>query len=110
MPVPVHGTPTLPGSWQRSTENLQGKVRYDRYLNRNTSVFLQVTGTHDAFQAITFRLNADPGVKYLFVNEETLRVWGEAGYDFEYDDNLTSQGIEQAGSGGNALDANGLPT
>jgi hypothetical protein len=104
------GTPSAPGAWQRSTENLQGKVRYDRYLNRNTSVFLQVTGTHDAFQAVTFRLNADPGVKYLFVNDESVRLWGEAGYDFQFDDNFTNaEGIEQAGAGGFALDATGLP-
>jgi putative salt-induced outer membrane protein len=106
----VPGTPAEPGSWQRSTENLQGKLRYDRYLSRSTSLFVQVTGTHDAFQAITFRLNADPGVKYLFVNDESVRLWGEAGYDFQFDDNFTAaDGIEQAGSSGPALDANGLP-
>lgn len=109
-PATEPGIPAAPGAWQRSTENVQGKLRYDRYLNRNTSLFVQVTGTHDAFQAITFRLNADPGVKYLFLNDDTVRLWGEVGYDFEYDDNFTSQhGFEQAGAGGVSLDATGLP-
>jgi hypothetical protein len=106
----VPGTPAAPGAWQRSTENLQGKLRYDRYLSRNTSLFVQVTGTHDAFQAITFRLNADPGIKYLFLNDEIVRLWGEVGYDFQYDDNFASpHGFEQAGAGGVSLDATGLP-
>jgi hypothetical protein len=111
--VPTPTAPMMavgPGAWQRSTENIQGKLRYDRYLSRNLSLFAQVTGTHDAFQAITFRLNADPGVKYLFVNNESVRLWGEAGYDFQFDDNYTyGDGIEQAGAGGPSLDTFGLP-
>ena len=45
-----------------TTENLQGKLRYDRYFTPAFGAFMQLTGTHDAFQAITFRLNVDPGV------------------------------------------------
>ena len=32
-----------------------------------------------------FRLNIDPGVKYLFVNTTPTQFWGELGYDFQYD-------------------------
>jgi hypothetical protein len=98
------------GSYQKSTENLQGKLRYDRYFTAIFGGFVQVTGTHDAFQAITFRLNADPGVKLIMVDAEATKLWGEVGYDFEFDDNYTDgNGIEQSGAGGPALDANGLP-
>jgi len=98
------------GSYQKSTENLQGKLRYDRYFTAIFGGFLQVTGTHDAFQAITFRLNADPGVKLIVVDADATKLWGEVGYDFEFDDNYTDgNGIEQAGSGGAALDSNNLP-
>jgi Protein of unknown function, DUF481 len=98
------------GSYQKSTENLQGKLRYDRYFTEIFGGFLQVTGTHDAFQAMTFRLNADPGVKLIVVDAEATKLWGEVGYDFEFDDNYTDgNGIEQAGSGGPALDSNNLP-
>jgi hypothetical protein len=45
-------TPGGPGAWYPSTENLQIKLRYDRYITSNTSLFLQVTGLNDAFQAI----------------------------------------------------------
>ena len=98
------------GSWQKSTENLQGKLRYDRYFTAAFGAFLQFTGTHDAFQAITFRLNIDPGVKLIVVDAESTKLWGELGYDFELDDNYTDgNGIEQAGAGGAQVDANGLP-
>lgn len=98
------------GTWQKSTENLQGKLRYDRYFTAIFGGFLQATGTHDAFQAITFRLNVDPGVKLIAVDAESTKLWGEIGYDFEFDDNFTDgSGIEQNGSGGAAVDASGLP-
>ncbi len=93
-----------------TTQNLQGKLRYDRYFTPAFGAFLQLTGTHDAFQAIMFRLNIDPGVKLFFYNEPNTKFWGELGYDFEYDDNYTdSNGIEQAGGGGPAVNAAGLP-
>jgi hypothetical protein len=103
-------TSTPAGSWKPSTENYQGKLRYDRYFSDAFGAFVQLTGTHDAFQAIAFRLNVDPGVKLFFFNEPTTRFWGELGYDFEFDDNDTySDGIERAGAGGPALDASNLP-
>ena len=94
-------------SMQATTENLQGKLRYDRYFTPAFGAFLQLTGTHDSFQAITFRLNVDPGVKLFFYDSDDTKLWGELGYDFEFDDNYTDgNGIEQAGPGGPALDGN----
>jgi hypothetical protein len=68
-----------------STENVQGRARYDRYIIDQASFFLITTGRHDRFQGIDFRLNVDPGFKYLFVIEQANAVWAEAGYDFQYD-------------------------
>lgn len=73
------------GPMETTTENLQGRVRYDRYLLDDASVFLLVTGRHDRFQGLAFRLNLDPGFKYLFVNRARTALWGELGYDFQYD-------------------------
>jgi hypothetical protein len=70
---------------QITTENVQGRLRYDRYLIDPLSVFLIGTGRHDRFQGLDFRLNIDPGVKYLFVNSTPTQFWGELGYDFQYD-------------------------
>ena len=77
------GKPNLP--MQTTVQNLQLRARYDRYLIDRLSLFLIGTGRHDRFQGLDIRLNIDPGVKYLFVNEETTKLWGEAGYDFQYD-------------------------
>ena len=68
-----------------TTENLQGKLRYDRFLGEPDSVFLLTTGRHDKFQGLEFRLNIDPGFKYLFINKPKSALWGEIGYDFQFD-------------------------
>jgi putative salt-induced outer membrane protein YdiY len=68
-----------------SAQNVQGRARYDRYLLDQFSVFLINTGRHDRFQGIDFRYNLDPGVKYLFVQQPATNLWGEFGYDFQYD-------------------------
>jgi hypothetical protein len=108
--APAHVIPAAAAGWAESTENLQGKLRYDRYLARDFSVFTQLTGTHDSFQALTFRLNLDLGVKYLFLDRPKTKVWFEAGYDFQYDDNyVDGNGVEQAGAGGPQLDVLGVP-
>jgi putative salt-induced outer membrane protein YdiY len=73
------------GEMETTTENFQGRIRYDRYLLDDASVFMLVTGRHDRFQGLAFRLNLDPGFKYLFVNLERTQLWAEAGYDFQYD-------------------------
>lgn len=73
------------GEMETTTENFQGRVRYDRYLIDDLSLFLLTTGRHDRFQGLAFRLNLDPGVKYLFVNRPATSLWVEAGYDFQYD-------------------------
>jgi putative salt-induced outer membrane protein YdiY len=70
---------------EATTENLQGRVRYDRYLIDRLSLFLINTGRYDRFQGLDLRYNLDPGVKYLFVREAATSLWGELGYDFQYD-------------------------
>ncbi|HXN31738.1 MAG TPA: DUF481 domain-containing protein [Polyangiaceae bacterium] len=72
-------------SLQVTTENLQGRLRYDRYVSDRVSLFLIGTARHDRFQGLDVRFNVDPGVKYLFVNTEATKVWSELGYDFQYD-------------------------
>jgi hypothetical protein len=101
--------PAAPAAWKESTENIQAKLRYDRFVSRPLSFFLQLTGTHDAFQAISLRLNIDPGIKYIFAQDDATRFWGEIGYDLQWDDNYTDvNGIEQAGAGGPQLDPNSI--
>ncbi len=71
-------------SMQRTTQNLQGRARYDLYFLEEASGFLILTGRNDYFQGVDFRLNIDPGVKYLFLDSPKTKLWAEAGYDFQY--------------------------
>ena len=82
-----YGQATPPGGqWAVETaENIQGKLRYDRYVSDPAAFFLIVTGRQDRFQGLNFRLNLDPGFKYLFLKEASNALWAEAGYDFQYD-------------------------
>jgi len=66
-------------------ENYQGKLRYDRYVSDDVSLFLSLSGRRDRFQGLDARLNLDPGLAYYFVQEEKQRLWAELGYDFQYD-------------------------
>ena len=86
---------------QVTAENLQGRLRYDRYVSDRVSAFLIGTGRHDRFQGLDFRLNVDPGVKYLFLKEQANALWGEAGYDLQYDVRRDDSRV--------VLDANGKP-
>ena len=70
---------------QVTAENLQGRLRYDRYIIDEFAVFVINTGRHDRFQGLDFRYNLDPGVKYLFIAEAAHALWAELGYDFQYD-------------------------
>jgi putative salt-induced outer membrane protein len=94
---------------QVSTENLQGRLRYDRYVIDPMSVFLIGTGRHDRFQGLDFRLNVDPGVKYLFVKEQANAFWTELGYDFQYDVRRDEARLVLDANGNAVLDATGSP-
>ncbi|HEX2874615.1 MAG TPA: DUF481 domain-containing protein [Polyangiaceae bacterium] len=76
---------TLADSPKTTMENYQGKLRYDRYVSEQVSLFLSFSGRRDRFQGLDARLNMDPGLAYYFVQEEKQRFWGELGYDLQYD-------------------------
>jgi hypothetical protein len=81
-----YGRSAPPGKPTETTaQNIQGRLRYDRFLIDRLSLFLINTGRHDRFQHLDFRYNLDPGVKYLFVQEPETKAWGELGYDLQVD-------------------------
>ncbi len=82
-----YGQGAAPGAAVVETaRNVQGRVRYDRYVTERASAFFIATGRQDKFQGLYFRLNLDPGLKYRFVDTPKSVFWGELGYDFQYDD------------------------
>jgi len=77
-----------------TTQNIEGRLRYDRYFGERFSVFGIVTGRNDRFQGLAFRLNLDPGAKYLFVADDRTTLWGELGYDYEFAYRLDSSSVD----------------
>ncbi len=93
---------------QVTAENIQGRLRYDRYVSDQTSVFLINTLRHDRFQGLDLRYNLDPGAKYIFTKEADQSFWGEGGYDFQYDIRRESARTQtDATTGAVLLDATG---
>lgn len=71
--------------YETTVGNVQGLARYDVFFARDWTAFLQVTGRHDTFQGLVYRMNVDPGFAYYAINKPNHRLWFEAGYDFQYD-------------------------
>ncbi|HEY5374594.1 MAG TPA: DUF481 domain-containing protein, partial [Polyangiaceae bacterium] len=76
-------TPDAPT--QTTMENYQGKLRYDRFVSDRLAAFVSLSGRRDRFQGLDLRLNMDPGLAYYFVQDPKHQLWGEAGYDLQFD-------------------------
>ncbi len=85
-----------------SAQNVQGRLRYDRYFGDRMSVFLIGTARNDKFQGLALRLNVDPGFKFIAFKSPKSALWVEAGYDFQADLRTEAGRLE--------LDATGAPT
>ncbi len=70
---------------QTTIENYQGKLRYDRFVSEPLALFVSLSGRRDRFQGLDLRLNLDPGLAYYFIQNPKHQLWGEAGYDLQYD-------------------------
>jgi len=70
---------------ETTVENLQGKVRYDRFITKRVALFGAVSALTNRFLGLDYRLNFDPGIAYYFVDEAKHRAWAEIGYDLQYD-------------------------
>jgi len=70
---------------QTTIENYQGKLRYDRFVSDPLALFISLSARRDRFQGLDLRLNLDPGLAYYFIQNPKHQLWGEAGYDLQYD-------------------------
>lgn len=93
-----------PGAIEDTAANLQGLLRDDYFFADNFAAFLQVTGRHDKFQGLDFRLTIDPGVAAYLIETKKQRAWIEAGLQIQHDIRNESKIIEDARKGLNATD------
>lgn len=73
------------GDWEENSNNLQGRVRYDRFFTAHDSLFAAVVGRRDHFAGLDLRLQGQVGYARDFLTETNHRLWAEAGYDGTYD-------------------------
>ena len=92
---------------ETTVENVQALLRYDWFFTKHWSLFLQTAGRHDRFQGLDLRYQLAPGVAYYFVQDDKAQVWGEAGYDFQYD--VRSDDYIHNADGTPKLDTDGKP-
>ena len=93
--------------WQTTVGNVQGMVRYDWFAHDRVSLFMMLTGRHDEFQGLDFRLNVDPGVALYALTNPKHRLWFEVGYDFQYDLRTDEAILLYDDDGNPILDMNG---
>lgn len=93
--------------YETTVGNVQGLVRYDVFLAKRWSAFLQTTARHDTFQGLELRVNVDPGFAFYALNQPKHRLWFEAGYDFQYDLRTDESRILLDADGNPVLDMDG---
>jgi Protein of unknown function, DUF481 len=105
-----YGQGAAPGSAVVATaENIQGRIRYDRYIIEQASFFLIETGRHDRFEGLDYRNNLDPGFKYLVLTKVDNSLWAEVGYDFQYDIRRDQERVVLDANNNPVLGPNGAP-
>jgi putative salt-induced outer membrane protein YdiY len=100
-----YGEAAPPGEDEReaNVENLQGRVRYDRFLIEGLAAFLSTSALRDRFQGLDLRLNIDPGFAYYFLDADKQRFWTELGYDLQYD-YRRQDAVDAAAASGSPID------
>jgi putative salt-induced outer membrane protein len=72
-------------AYETTVNNYQARLRYDYFFATSVAAFFNISGRRDEFQGLDLRLNMSPGLAYYFIDEKGERLWGELGYDFQYD-------------------------
>jgi len=70
---------------QDTASNVQGRLRYDVFFHPRISAFAMLTARFDPFLGLQSRVRVDPGLAFYILQQAKHRLWGEVGYDFQYD-------------------------
>ena len=71
--------------FQDTVRNSNARARYDYYLTRMDALFVALAHRWDTFAGLDTRLQAQAGYLRNFIQRDKLRLWGEVGYDYTYD-------------------------
>jgi putative salt-induced outer membrane protein YdiY len=67
-----------------TTDNLNGRLKYEIFLSKLDSLYAAAGGRWDRFAGMRPRINGQIGYGRYFVQEEKVRFWAEIGYDLMY--------------------------
>lgn len=69
-------------------QNINGKIRYDLFVDPDWSIFAVASGRNDPFAGLDFRFQGQLGVSRSLLRESEgeHRLWVELGADITYDD------------------------
>jgi putative salt-induced outer membrane protein YdiY len=70
---------------EATVENVQARIRYDRFFATDWTAFIGLQGRNDRFAGLVARNRVDPGIGYFFVNTPFHSFWTEVGYDLLHD-------------------------
>ncbi len=98
-----------PREYSASVQNFQGLARYDRFV-QDFILFLQLQARNDRFAGYDIRGQVDPGVGYAIINEKTMQLTVELGYDLMYQRNRTDARFLLDDSKNVILGPSGLPS
>lgn len=76
------------GPWNANAQNINGKLRYDIFIDPDWSFFVVAVARNDPFAGLDFRFQGQLGIaRNLFREAEgNHRMWVELGADITYDD------------------------
>ncbi len=76
------------GPWDANAQNINGKLRYDLFVDPDWSLFAVAVARNDPFAGLDFRFQGQLGVSRNLLREAdgNHRLWLELGVDVTYDD------------------------
>lgn len=76
------------GPWNSNAQNINGKLRYDVFLDPDWSIFAVAVARNDPFAGLDFRFQGQLGISRNLLREAdgAHRIWVEIGGDVTYDD------------------------
>jgi putative salt-induced outer membrane protein YdiY len=68
-----------------SAENWLARLRYDRFFDRDNSVYASIAANGDKLAGIAYRIEPQIGYSHKFVADKQQQLRGEIGLDYMYD-------------------------
>lgn len=72
--------------WVDTARNVNGLVRYDRFIGERDSLYALAGGLHDPFAGYDYRVNGQLGYSRILVETKKVKLYAEVGFDVARED------------------------